>query len=235
METYIGDLPVEIVKKKIKNLHLAVLPPDGRVRVSAPEGLSDDAIILFTKTKIGWIRKQQEKFQNQPRQTERQYVSGETLYVWGKQYFLQVDYSYKGNSLVLSGDKAVLTVRKESTARQREAFVNEWYRRLLKEQIEKYLPVWEQRTGLHCSGWQTKYMTTRWGTCNTKSGRIWLNLQLAKKPPECLEYVILHELTHLKIKNHGKDFAAFLDSHMPYWREIKRMLNDSILDYLNLD
>ena len=148
METHIGDLPVEIVKKKIKNLHLAVLPPDGRVRVSAPEGLSDDAIILFTKTKIGWIRKQQEKFQNQPRQTERQYVSGETLYVWGKQYFLQVDYSYKGNALVLSGDKALLTVRRESTAKQREAFVNEWYRGLLKEQIEKYLPVWEQRTGL---------------------------------------------------------------------------------------
>lgn len=232
METYIGDLPVEIVKKKIKNLHLAVLPPDGRVRVSAPETLSDEAIILFTKTKIGWIRKQQEKFRQQPRQTERQYVSGETLYVWGKQYFLQVDYSYKGNSLVLSGDKAVLTVRKESTPKQREAFVNEWYRGLLKEQIEKYLPIWEQRTGLHCSAWQTKYMTTRWGTCNTKSGKVWLNLQLAKKPPECLEYVILHELTHLKIRNHGKDFVAFMDEHMPYWREIRKKLNDSTLDYL---
>lgn len=232
MKTYIGDLPVEIVKKKIKNLHLAVLPPDGRVRVSAPETLSDEAIILFTKTKIGWIRKQQEKFQNQPRLTERQYVSGETLYVWGKQYFLQVDYSYKGNALVLSGDKALLTVRRESTAKQREAFVNEWYRGLLKEQIEKYLPIWEQRTGLHCSAWQTKYMTTRWGTCNTKTGKIWLNLQLAKKPPECLEYVILHELTHLKIRNHGKDFVAFMDEHMPYWREIRKNLNDSTLDYL---
>ena len=232
METHIGDLPVEIVKKKIKNLHLAVLPPDGRVRVSAPETLSDEAIILFTKTKIGWIRKQQEKFQHQPRQTERQYVSGETLYVWGKQYFLQVDYSYRGNALALSGDKALLTVRKESTAKQREAFVNEWYRGLLKEQIEKYLPLWEQRTGLHCSTWQTKYMTTRWGTCNTKSGKIWLNLQLAKKPPECLEYVILHELTHLKIRNHGNDFVACMDVHMPYWREIRKKLNDSTLDYL---
>lgn len=232
METYIGDLPVEIVKKKIKNLHLAVLPPDGRVRVSAPETLSDEAIILFTKTKIGWIRKQQDKFQHQPRQTERQYVSGETLYVWGKQYFLRVDYSYKGNALALSGDKALLTVRKESTAKQREAYVNEWYRGLLKEQIEKYLPLCEQRTGLHCSSWQTKYMTTRWGTCNTKTGKIWLNLQLAKKPPECLEYVILHELTHLKIRNHGNDFVAFMDGHMPYWREIRKKLNDSTLDYM---
>ena len=143
-----------------------------------------------------------------------------------------MDYSYKGNALALSGDKALLTVRKESTAKQREAFVNEWYRGLLKEQIEKYLPLWEQRTGLHCSAWQTKYMTTRWGTCNTKTGKIWLNLQLAKKPPECLEYVILHELTHLKIRNHGDDFVAYMDEHMPYWREIRKKLNDSTLDYM---
>lgn len=235
MQVYIGDIPAEIVKKKIKNLHLAVLPPDGRVRISAPETLSDDAIILFVKSRMGWIRKQQEKFQRQPRQTERQYVSGETMYVWGKQYFLQVEYSYKGNALVLSGDKAVLTVRKESTPKQREAFVHEWYRTMLKEAIEKYLPVWENRTGLHCSSWQTKYMTTRWGTCNTNTGKIWLNLQLAKKPTECLEYVILHELTHLKIRNHGKDFVAFLDAQMPYWREKKKMLNDSTLDYLDLE
>lgn len=232
MEVYIAGIPVEIVKKNIKNLHLAVLPPDGKVRISAPASLSDETIILFAKTKVSWIRKQQAKFAQQPRQTERQYVSGETLYVWGKQYFLQVDYSYKGNSLVLSGDKAILTVRKESTAKQREAFVHEWYRGLLKEQIEKYLPVWENRTNLRCSSWQTKYMTTRWGTCNTKTGKIWINLQLAKKPLGCLEYVILHELTHLKIRNHGKDFVAFMDKYMPYWREIRKQLNNSTLDYL---
>lgn len=235
MQVYIGGIPAEIVKKKIKNLHLAVLPPDGRVRISAPETLSDDAIILFAKSRMGWIRKQQEKFQRQPRQTERQYVSGETMYVWGKQYSLQVEYSYKRNALVLSGDKAILTVRKESTPKQREAFVHEWYRTMLKEAIEKYLPVWENRTGLHCSSWQTKYMTTRWGTCNTNTGKIWLNLQLAKKPTECLEYVILHELTHLKIRNHGKDFVAFLDAQMPYWRDKRKMLNDSTLDYLDLE
>lgn len=153
--------------------------------------------------------------------------------MWGKQYFLQVDYSYKGNSLVLSGNKAILTVRKESTTKQREAFINEWYRGMLKEQIEKSLPVWEQRTGLYCSSWQTKYMTTRWGTCNTNTGKIWLNLQLSKKPLECLDYVILHELTHLKIRNHGKDFVAFMDAQMSYWKEIKKQLNDSILDYMD--
>ncbi len=232
MQILVANIPVEVVKKKIKNMHLSVMPPDGKVRVSVPETLSDEAIAMFVRTKIGWIRKQQEKFDLQPRQSERQYVSGETLYVWGRQYFLQVEYSYKGNSLLLSGDKAVLTVRKESTVKQREAFVNEWYRNLLKKEVEKYLPKWERITGLRSNGWQSKYMTTKWGTCNTTTGKIWLNLQLAKKPIECLEYVILHELAHLKVKNHGDDFVAILDQYMPYWREVKKQLNDSTLDYL---
>ena len=235
MQILVANIPVEVVKKKIKNMHLSVLPPDGKVRVSAPEKLSDESIIMFVRTKVGWIRKQQEKFEQQPRQSERQYVSGETLYVWGRQYFLQVEYSYKGNSLVLSGDRAILTVRRESTPTQRETFVNEWYRTLLKAEVEKYLPKWERITGLQCISWQSKYMTTRWGTCNTNTRKIWLNLQLAKKPIECLEYVILHELAHLKVRNHSKDFAALMDQYMPYWRETKKLLNDLKLDYMEED
>ena len=232
MNVLISDIQIEIIKKDIKNMHLSVLPPDGKVRVSAPNNLSDESIIMFVKTKLGWIKKQQEKFELQPRQSEREYVSGETLYVWGHQYFLQVEYNQKKNSLVLVGNKAILSVRKESTAKQREKFVNEWYRSLLKTEVEKYLPKWEAITGLYCDGWQSKYMTTKWGTCNTSTRKIWLNLQLAKKPIECLEYVILHELAHLKVKNHGPDFVAILDLHMPYWRECKKMLNDSKLDYM---
>ena len=232
MQIVISNIPVEVVRKNIKNMHLSVLPPDGRVRVSAPTQLTDEAITMFVRTKLGWIKKQQQKFQQQPRQSERQYVSGETLYVWGKQYFLQVEYSYKGNVLTLSGDKAILTVRKESSPTQRESFVNEWYRNLLKQEVAKYLPKWEKTTGLYCSSWQSKYMTTKWGTCNPTSKKIWLNLQLAKKPIECLEYVILHELAHLKVHNHGPEFTAILDQYMPYWREHKRRLNDSTLDYL---
>lgn len=212
-------------------MHLAVLPPDGRVRVSAPTQLTDEAITMFVRTKLGWIKKQQEKFQQQPRQSERQYVSGETLYVWGKQYFLQVEYSYKGNALTLSGDKAILTVRKESSPKQRGSFVNEWYRSLLKQEVAKYLPKWEKTTGLYCSSWQSKYMTTKWGTCNPTSKKIWLN-KLAKKPIECLEYVILHELAHLKVHDHGPEFTAILDQYMPYWRDHRCRLNDSTLDYL---
>lgn len=233
MQILVANIPVEIVKKNIKNLHLSVLPPDGKVRVSAPETLSDESIIMFIRTKVGWIKKQQEKFEQQPRQSERQYVSGETLYVWGRQYFLRVEYSYKGNALILSGDKAILTVRKESTAKQRETFVNEWYRTILKAEVAKYLPKWESITGLHCSAWQSKYMTTKWGTCNTSTGKIWLNLQLAKKPIECLEYVILHELVHLKVRNHGSEFVAEMNRYMQNWREIRNQLNESKLDYMD--
>ena len=232
MQIEISGITIEVQKKNIKNLHLVVAPPDGKVRVSAPMHLSDDSIKMFVRTKLGWIKKQQEKFEKQPRQSEREYVSGETLYVLGQQYFLRVEYSYKGNSLILSGNEAILTVRKESTASQRETFVNEWYRALLKEKIEIYLPKWENITGLRCDSWQTKYMTTRWGTCNTNTRKIWLNLQLAKKPIECLEYVILHELAHLKVRNHSKDFVAIMDQYMPYWRETKKLLNDLKLDYM---
>lgn len=231
MDTEIVGIPVKIIKKDIKNMHLYVKPPDGHVVVSAPRHLPEESILMFVRTRLGWIKKQQEKFLAQPRQTERQFVSGETMYIWGKQYFLQVEYSSKGNALALSGDSAILTVRKESTAKQRENYVNEWYRSQLKKEIEKRLPKWEARTGLHCSSWQTKYMTTKWGTCNTQTGKIWLNLQLAKKPFECLDYVILHELAHLRVRNHGAEFIAILDEHMPYWREIRKLLNDSILDY----
>ena len=234
MELEIVGIPVKIIKKDIKNMHLYVKPPDGHVEVSAPRHLSDDSIAMFVRTRIGWIKKQQEKFRVQPRQTEREFISGETLYVWGKQFFLQVEYSNRGNALELSGDKAILTVRKESTPQQRENYVNEWYRERLKSEIEKRLPKWETLTGLHCSSWQTKYMTTKWGTCNTTTGKIWINLQLAKKPFECLDYVIIHELIHLKYRKHDKHFIDCMDSYLPYWREIRKQLNESTLDYLDI-
>ncbi len=227
----ISGIPIEVCKKDIKNMHLYVKPPNGNVTVSAPLAMSDEAIERFVRTKASWIKKQVAKFDNQPRQSEREYVSGETLFVWGKQHYLQTEYGNK-NAPVLSGDKAVLTVRKESTAEQRENFVREWYRDLLKDEIARLLPKWEKTTGLKAEGWQTKYMTTRWGTCNTKTGKIWLNLQLAKKTPECLEYVILHELVHLVEKNHSERFIALMDKFMPMWREVKATLNGQTLDYM---
>ena len=227
----ISGIPIEVCKKNIKNMHLYVKPPKGSVTVSAPLSMSDEAIERFVRTKISWIKRQVSKFDNQLRQSEREYISGETLYVWGKQYYLKTEHGNK-NSLVLSGDIAILTVRKESTAEQRESFIREWYRKSLKSEITRLLPKWEKVTGLKASGWQTKYMTTRWGTCNIKTGKIWLNLQLAKKTPECLEYIILHELVHLTEKNHNERFVSLMDSYMPMWREIKKTLNGQTLDYM---
>ena len=227
----ISGIPIEVCKKNIKNMHLYVKPPDGHVTVSAPLSMSDAAIERFVRTKTSWIKKQVAKFDNQLRQSEREHVSGETFYVWGKQYYLQTEYGSK-NSIVLSGDKAILTVRKESTAEQRESFTREWYRELLKVEIARLLPKWEKTTELKASGWQTKYMTSRWGTCNTKTGKIWLNLQLAKKTSECLEYIILHELVHLVEKNHDEKFVALMDRYMPMWREVKTTLNGQTLDYM---
>lgn len=227
----ISGIPIEVCKKNIKNMHLYVKPPNGNVTVSAPLSMSDDAIERFIRTKISWIKMQISKFDNQLRQSEREYVSGETLYFWGKQYYLQTEYGKK-NSIVLSSDKAVLTVRKESTVEQRENFVREWYRELLKTEIAHLLPKWEKITGLKAESWQTKYMTTRWGTCNTKTGKLWFNLQLAKKSPECLEYIILHELVHFVEKNHNERFISLMDKYMPMWREVKTTLNGQTLDYM---
>jgi len=212
-------------------MHLYVKPPNGQVSVSAPMDMSVETIERFIRSKLSWIRKQIETFDNQPRQSEREYVSGEAFYVWGKQYYLQTRYANK-NSLVLSQDKAILTVRKESTALQREHFVREWYRKLLKSEIERVLPKWEQITGLKATGWQIKYMTTLWGTCNAKTGKLLLNLQLAKKTHECLEYIILHELCHLVEKNHNARFIALMDKYMPMWREVRTTLNGQILDFM---
>jgi hypothetical protein len=228
----ISDIPIEVNKKSIKNMHLYVKPPHGKVSVSAPLNMSDDAIERFVRTKFSWIRKQIEKYDDQPRQTEREYVSGETFYVWGKQYYLQTEYGSK-NSIVLLRDKAILTIRKESTTEQRENFVREWYREQLKTEIVRLLPKWEKITGLKSYGWQTKYMTTRWGTCNNKTGKLWFNLQLAKKTTECLEYVILHELCHLAEKNHSEQFIAMMDKYMPLWREVKVALNGQTLDFMD--
>jgi predicted metal-dependent hydrolase len=228
----IAGIPVEVIKKNIKNMHLSVLPPDGKVRISAPSNLDNESIKMFIRTKIGWIRKQQEAFYIQPRQNEREYVSGETIYLWGKQYFLEVRYNIKSYTIDLEGSRAIFTVRKNSTVEHRKRFVREWYRKLLKKEIEKYLPKWEEITGFKSDGWQVKYMKTCWGTCNEQTKNLIFNLQLAKKSIECLEYIIIHELIHLKVKNHDSEFIRILDEYMPYWRDNKKLLNDSKLDYM---
>ncbi|MBP5401597.1 MAG: M48 family metallopeptidase [Treponema sp.] len=233
MNINISGIDVQINKKNIKNMHLSVKPPLGNVVVSAPLLMSQKSIENFVRLNFSWIKKQQEKFANQPRMTARQYVSGETYYIWGKQYFLIFQNSNR-NGFKLDGNNIILEMRESSTVEQRERFVREQFRVMLTEQLNRLVPKWEKITDLYCDSVKTKYMLTRWGTCNSKAKRIWINLQMVEKPLECLEYIILHELTHLIVSNHGKDFIKNMDKYMPDWKDRKNLLNDQVLDCYKL-
>lgn len=224
----VGGIQIEVRKKKIKNLYLSVKPPEGRVVISAPYGLSDQVIEEFAGERAEWILRQRERMERQTVMGRRQYLSGETISVWGKSYTLVFRGNERKNSLVFDGDEAILCMRDGSTPEQREKYIREQYRLMLKEEVARILPKWEARTGLHCDSWHTKYMKTRWGTCNTVKKRLWFNVQLAEKPLECLEYVVLHELVHTRIGNHGREFTETMDRYMPGWREVRKRLNESM-------
>lgn len=228
----ISEIEMSIEKKKIKNMYIRVLPPDGFVQITSPETASDDTIRMFAISRISWIKKQKQKFSEQARQTKRQYVSGESYYVWGRRYRLEVRYSNVRNNIGLQGNTLVLQVRKESTADQRENALNEWYRKQLKEAVPDVLKKCEKITGVYASEWYVKSMRTKWGTCNPDKKRIWLNLQLAKKTPECLEYVIIHELVHFLERNHNDAFRDHMNKFYPDWRTIKENLNRQVLDFM---
>lgn len=231
MQLSVSDITVEVIRKDIKNMHLRVQPPDGRVVLSAPHSVSDAAIDGFIASKLSWIRKQRDEIAKQERQTQRVGVTGETMYVWGQQCFLTVAEG-KRYSLTIAGRDATFTVRTGSSIEQREAHMREWYREQLRGEVERRLPVWEERTGLTCAEWKTKYMKTRWGSCNPDARRIWLNVQLAKHPVACLDYVILHELAHFVERSHGPKFIAVLDEFMPTWRSVRDELNKGPLDFI---
>ena len=219
----VAGIPIEVRRKRIKNLHLYVKPPDGRVLVTAPLSMSDETIARFVRTKAEWLIKHVARCQSRPRPAKPVYQTGETLMVWGRPYNLLVRHGGRA-AMALSGDTAVLTVRRNSTVAGRETFVREWYRGLLKAEIARRLPAWEAATGLRAGSFQTKAMTTRWGTCNPKTGKLWFNVHLAEKPPECLDYIILHELLHLAERKHNAHFYALLDRYMPEWRDVKALL-----------
>lgn len=231
MRIVVSGISIEVQKKDIKNLHLQVKPPDGHVVISSPLEVDDGAIEAYARTQLGFMRRAIAQFQQQPRATQRQYVSGETLYVWGRPYYLVFTPDHRKNGFQLQGGKVILSMSEKSTVKQRDNYVREVYRAMLKEEIARRLPKWEQLTGLHCDAWQTKYMVTKWGTCNTEKKRLWFNVQLAQKPLECLDYIILHELTHLVSRKHDKVFIAHMDRFMPDWRERRKELNDTRLDY----
>jgi predicted metal-dependent hydrolase len=223
-------MEVLVVRKPIKNLHLAVLPPNGIVRVSSPMHLKDDAIRSLIATRIPWIRKQRTKFEGQERQTPREYVSGESHYLLGEAHRLEVVWEDRPAGVRLVGKKRIiLQVRPNSPLAKREEVLMEWYRDELRGIVDGLLRSWQDRIGVAVERWGIKRMKTRWGTCNQKARRIWLNLELAKKPMACIEYVVVHELVHLIEKQHNDRFVALMTKHLPKWRSCKEELNRFML------
>ena len=226
----VSDITVDVVKKDIENLNLRVSHPTGRVRIAAPLRVNDEAIRLFIVSKIGWIKKHQSKFNNQDRESEREFVSGESHYYFGNRYLLNVIYHDAKPKVEIRNKTHIdLYVRLGSNQTQRQKVMTEWYRFELKEQIPYLIDKWKYIVGVEIDDWSVKKMKTRWGSCNRKNNRIWLNLELAKKPLHCLEFIIVHELTHLLERHHNDRFKSLMDYFMPQWRVYKEELNRFIL------
>ena len=226
----IRGIPVEIVRKGIKNLHIGVYPPSGRVRVAAPLWLDDDAVRLAVISRLGWIHRKRAEFAQQDRQSQREFVTGESHYFRGRRYRLDV-IEYDGPPAVrlLSNTKMALRVRPGTDRDAKEAVLERWYRRQLRDQLSEMCVKWEQKVGVKVDEVRIKKMKTLWGSCNIEAKRIWLNLELAKKPISCLELVLVHEMVHLIERRHNERFRKLMDRFMPQWRVYRDELNQQPL------
>jgi len=228
----LGNISIDVVRKDIKNLHLGVYPPNGRVRIASPLKIDDEAVRLFAISKMAWIKKHQLKFEAQQRQSKRQFVSGESHYYKGNRYLLNVIYHDAAPKVEIRNKTYIdLYIRVGSTLEQREKVLTEWYRRQLKDQIPPLIDKWQKIIGVEVSDWGIKKMKTKWGTCTIEKRRIWLNLDLAKKSKQCLEYIIVHEMVHLMERNHSEPFIAYMDKFIPQWHFYKYELNRSMLSH----
>lgn len=224
-----ADFEVQTVRKNIKNIHVGVYPPNGRVRVAAPIRTSDETIRLIVISKIPWIRRQMDKFARQERETRREYVSGESHYFLGQRYILNVIQGSYRSSLQLNGMKRMdMYVNSRLSNNDRARIMERFYRSELNRLLDSLVPKWEEKLGVHANEVRIKRMKTKWGSSNIKAKRIWFNLELAKKSPKCISYVVVHELTHLIEKNHNKRFNGIIESVMPNWRQYRDELNSFI-------
>jgi len=228
----VRGIPVELVRKDIKNLHLGVYPPNGRVRVAAPVRLDNEAVRLAIVSRLGWIRRKQKMFEGQNRQSKREMITGESHYFQGRRFRLDV-IEYMGPALVrlLNNTTLELRVRPGTGRDKREAILQRWYRQHLREQIPPRIARWEPEIGVTVSQWGIKKMKTLWGSCNPEARRIWLNLELAKKSSDCLEYILVHEMVHLLERHHNDRFKELMDRFMPRWRLSLDELNRSPLTH----
>jgi hypothetical protein len=221
----LGDIPVDVVLKAIKNVHLSVHPPTGRVRIAAPKRMSIDTIRVFAISKLDWIKQQQTKLREQERETPREYVDRESHYVWGKRYLLTVSESDEPPSVELKHSRMVLRMRPGTAERRRQALMEAWYREQIKQAVPLLLARWQPLMGVRVERFFVQRMKTKWGSCNHKARTIRLNTELAKKPAECLEYIVVHELVHLLEPTHNARFVALMDRFMPKWQFHRQVLN----------
>lgn len=225
----VSGIGVDVVYKDIKNLHIAVYPPAGRVRVAAPERLGDEAVRLAIVQRLPWIRKRTEQLRNAERQSEREMVTGESHYLWGERLRLEVIEAPGRSSVSVRGSRLRLSVAPGTTAVQRQQLVETWQRAQLKTAIPALIARWEPIVGRTVEKWTVRRMKTKWGSCNPQSAHISLNLELAKKHPSCLEYIVVHEMTHLHGRTHNEHFIALLDEYLPNWRALRDQLNSAPL------
>jgi predicted metal-dependent hydrolase len=228
----VRGIEVEVVRKDIRNLHVGVYPPDGRVRVATPLRLSDQAVRLAVVSRLGWIQRQRQGFEEQVRQSEREMVTGESHYYQGRRFLLDVIESGTAPRVKLANNTTLeLRVRPGSDRAQRESVLHRWYRSRLQEALPALVSKWEPVVDVDVAEVRIKRMKTRWGTCSQEARRIWLNLELVRKPPTCLEYILVHEMVHLHERHHNERFRELMDRAMPNWRLIRDELNRSPLSH----
>lgn len=225
----VRGIDIEVIYKDIKHLHIGVYPPAGRVRVAAPKRIDEDQVRLAVVQRLAWIKEQRRQFQDAARQPEREMVSGESHYVWGKRLRLRVIERPGHAHVEVDHDRLLLYMPEGSDRVARTRVLQRWHRAELRRAVPPLLSKWEPRVGEKASQWGIRRMKTRWGSCNREAGRIWLNLELVKKHPLCLEYVVVHELAHLLERNHGERFAELMDSLLPDWKSRRDTLNNAPL------
>lgn len=221
----VSGIDVDVVYKDIKNLHIGVYPPMGRVRVAAPDALDDDQVRLAVVSRLPWIKRRREELQAAQRQTMREMVTGESHYVWGSRLRLKLIERPGRAHIEVDGDRLLLYAPVETTAEQRRQVLDRWYRDQLRRALPDLIEKWERKIRVTVPKWSVRRMKTKWGSCNRESGHIWFNVELAKKHPECLEYLVVHEMAHLLERSHGPRFTKLMDKYLPDWRTRRDQLN----------
>jgi predicted metal-dependent hydrolase len=222
----VGDITINVIRKNIKNIHLTVRPPSGMVRVSAPMRATDEMIRSFVTSKTGWIHKHRRKLEDRGQIPPLEYKKGECHYLFGIRYLLTVTEGDSGPKVIIRNKTHIdLYIRPNTPDEKRFAIMQEWYRGEIKKVIPEIVSKWEDKTGLKVNEWKVKQMKTRWGSCNIREKRIWINLELAKKPIRFLEFIILHEMIHFRERLHNERFKKYMDTYLPEWRQLKTELN----------